>query len=202
MFYCIVGKFVVPLQVARHVYLLACCWRHEPIQTHVAVFPSSQVCRSCWRMMWPNLDPVIRLAGLCSSIVNTSTVTKLPAICDYRTGWFNTLLWLWRRMTGCLVPDVSTPCRGLVFNGLKLRKNATWRSSLGERRPQLYRSESLKTQTLNIRDLFIFPYRVVVNMCANNLNLQTLDIFPTLNIYVSWNWHCKEQLFAWSSLTD
>ena len=82
MFYSSVGKFVVPLQVDRHVYLLACCWRHEPIQTHVAVFPSSQVCRSFWRLMYPNLDPVIMLAGHCSFIVNTSTVTKFPAICD------------------------------------------------------------------------------------------------------------------------
>jgi hypothetical protein len=57
----------------------------------------------------------------------------------------------------------------------------TWRPSLGERRPQLHRSESLKTQNLNTRNLFIFPYRVAVSMSTTSCNLQNLDKIPTLN---------------------
>lgn len=60
----------------------------------------------------------------------------------------------------------------------------TWRPNLRERRPQQHRSESLKTQTLNIRDLFMFPCRVAVTMCATSFNLQNLDIFLTVNNYM------------------
>ena len=156
MFCCSVGKFTVPLQVGRHDYLLACCWRHEPIQTHVAIFPSSHVCRSFWRLRWPNLDSVISPAGHCSSIVNTSTVTK--AACDL---WLQD--WLIHNLIAVSLPLGSDAVSLGVWwprfrHCVELSSSRVWNfvkydvaSQPRRMETSLYRSETLKPQTLNIR---------------------------------------------------